>query len=68
MGYFNAAFFTGFGFGPLMGVFAMAFSIGMAIGPLLGGIIVDLLNVNSAFYFAAGVALLGSSLFFWFTK
>jgi len=66
MGYFNAAFFTGFD--PLMGVFAMAFSIGMAIGPLLGGVIVDLWNVNSASYFAAGLALLGSGLFFWFTK
>ena len=57
-----------FGMGSTIALFAMTFSIGMAIGPLLSGVIVDLLNVNSAFYFAAGVALLGSSLFFWFTK
>lgn len=57
-----------FGMGSTIAIFAMAFSIGMAIRPLLGGVIVDLLNVNSAFYFAARVALLGTSLFSWFTK
>lgn len=68
MGYFNAAFFTGFGFGPLMGVLAKAFGIGMAIGLLLGGIITDLANINSVFYFRAAMGLAGTNLFIWFTK
>jgi len=46
----------------------MAMSIGMAVGPLLGGIVADFVNINSVFYFAAGMGLAGTSLFIWFTK
>jgi len=46
----------------------MAFSTGMAIGPLLSGVIADLTNVNSVFYFAAGMVLAGGGLFIWFTR
>ncbi len=57
-----------FGMGSTMAVFAMAFSLGMAIGPLLSGVIVDLANINSVFYFGAGMGLIGTSLFIWFTR
>lgn len=54
--------------GSTFAIFTMAMSIGMAVGPLLGGVIADLLNVNSVFYFAAVVVLVGISLFTWFTR
>ena len=57
-----------FGMGSTMAIFSMAFSIGMAIGPLLSGVIADLANINSVFYFGAGVGLIGTSLFIWFTR
>jgi len=57
-----------FGMGSTMALFGMAFSIGMAIGPLLSGVIADLVNISSVFYFAAGMGLVGTSLFVWFTK
>ncbi|MBA7684356.1 Bacillibactin exporter [subsurface metagenome] len=57
-----------FGMGSTMAIFSMAFSIGMAIGPLLGGVIADLANINSVFYFGAGMGLIGTSLFIWFTR
>ncbi len=57
-----------FGMGSTFAIFTMAMSIGMAVGPLLGRIIADLLNVNSVFYFAAVIGLVGTSLFTWFTR
>ncbi len=57
-----------FGMGSTMAMFMMAMSIGMVIGPLLGGVIADFVNINSVFYFAAGMGLAGTSLFIWFTK
>ena len=57
-----------FGMGSTMGMFTMAMSIGMAMGPLLGGTIVDFGNINSVFYFAAAMGLVGTGLFIWFTK
>jgi len=57
-----------FGMGSTMAIFSMAFSIGMAIGPLLSGVIADLANINSVFYFGAGMGLVGTSLFIWFTR
>jgi len=57
-----------FGMGSTFAMFTLAMSIGMAVGPLLGGVIADLLNVNSVFYFAAVVVLAGTSLFTWFTR
>jgi len=57
-----------FGMGSTMAVFTMAFSLGMAIGPLLSGVIVDLANIDSVFYFGAGMGLIGTTLFIWFTK
>ncbi len=57
-----------FGMGSTIAIFTMAMSIGMAIGPLVGGVIVDFLNIDSVFYFAAGVGLIGASLFAWFSR
>jgi len=57
-----------FGMGSTMAIFGMAFSIGMAIGPILSGVIADLVNINSVFYFGAIMGLVGTSLFVWFTK
>jgi len=57
-----------FGMGSTMAIFFVAMSIGMVIGPLLGGVIADFVNINSVFYFAAGMGLIGISLFIWFTR
>ena len=57
-----------FGIGSAMGIFAMEFSTGMAIGPLLSGIIADFADINSVFYLAAVMVLVGTSLFTWFTR
>ncbi|MBW1936180.1 MAG: MFS transporter [Deltaproteobacteria bacterium] len=57
-----------FGMGSTMAVFGMVFSIGMAIGPLLGGVIADVFNIRSVFYFGSGMGVLGTSFFIWCTK
>jgi len=57
-----------FGMGSTMAIFAVAMSIGMAIGPILGGVIVDTLNIDSVFYFAAAMGFVGTNLFMWFTR
>ena len=57
-----------FGMGSTMALFSMAMSIGMVIGPLLSGVVADFANINSVFYFAAGIGLVGTSLFAWFTR
>ena len=56
------------GMGSTMGIFITAFSIGMAVGPLISGVIADVANINSVFYFAAAIALAGPGLFIWFTR
>jgi len=57
-----------FGMGSTMGMFTMAMSIGMAMGSLLSGVIADLANINSVFYFGASMGLIGTGLFIWFTR
>ena len=57
-----------FGMGSTMAMFAVSMSIGMAIGPLLGGVVADFVDINSVFYFTAGMILVGISLFAWFTR
>ncbi|TET86633.1 MAG: MFS transporter [Dehalococcoidia bacterium] len=57
-----------YGMGSAMAVFTMAMSIGMAVGPITGGLIADLMNIDSVFYFGAGMGLLGIGLFIWFTR
>jgi multidrug resistance protein len=57
-----------YGMGSTFGIFNMAMSIGMATGPILGGLIADMVNINSVFYFGAIVELSGVGLFIWFTR
>ncbi|MFC1983345.1 MFS transporter [Chloroflexota bacterium] len=57
-----------YGMGSTMALFNMAQSIGMAVGPIVGGAIADFADINSAFYFGAAMALLGTSLFIWLSK
>ncbi len=57
-----------FGMGSTIAIFSIAFSIGMTIGPLLAGMIADFADINSVFYFAAAMGLIGTSLFIWFTR
>ena len=57
-----------FGMGSTMSMLMMAMSIGMAIGPVACGVIADFANINSVFYFAAGMGLIGTILSIWFTR
>lgn len=56
------------GMGTAMSLETMAMTIGMGIGPIIGGIVADVVNIASVFYLAAGVQLIGMSLFFMFTR
>jgi DHA1 family multidrug resistance protein-like MFS transporter len=57
-----------FGMGSTIAIFSMALSIGMAVGPILSGAIVDIVGINSAFYFGAVVTIIGAGVFVWFTR
>jgi len=57
-----------FGMGSTIAVFAMSMSIGMALGPIVSGVIADLINLDTVFYFSAAVGLIGTTLFIWFIK
>ena len=57
-----------FGMGSTMSVFFLAMSIGLALVPIMAGGIADLLNIYSVFYLGAGIGLIGTALFIWFTR
>lgn len=57
-----------FGMGASMALFMMAMQIGMGFGPILLGGIVDFMGIESAFYSAAIVLLMGIAAFIWFTR
>ena len=57
-----------YGMGAALGIFNMAMSVGMGVGPLIAGAFYDSWGIDSAFYFGAGVGLLGTGLFAWFTR
>ncbi len=57
-----------FGMGSTMALMNVALSIGMAIGPLIGGGIEELVNIDSVFYSAAGIMVVGTGLFAWYTR
>lgn len=57
-----------YGMGSTLAIFTMAMSVGMALGPVLSGVIVDAADINSVFFFGAGVALVGTIFFIWFTR
>lgn len=56
------------GMGTLMTYFDAAMSVGFVISPLLLGVVMDLLDINSAFYLAGLIGLSGAFLFYFFTK
>ena len=57
-----------YGMGSTVSMLFLAMSIGMALGPIISGVIADLLDVNSVFYFGAIMGLIGTGLFIWFTR
>ena len=57
-----------YGMGSTMSIFFLAMSIGQAVGPIISGGIADWLDINSVFYFGAGIGLTGTVLFLWYTR
>jgi len=57
-----------FGMGASMALFMMAMQIGNGVGPILLGGIVDFMGIESAFYSAAIILLMGIAAFIWFTR
>jgi len=58
-----------FGMGSTMSLPMLAMGLGMVVGPLASGGLYDFfVSTDPAFYFAAGVGLLGAGLFVWFTR
>lgn len=57
-----------FGMGASMAIFMMAMQIGNGIGPILYGGVVGFLGIESAFYSGAGMSLIGTAIFIWFTR
>jgi multidrug resistance protein len=57
-----------FGMGSAMAMPMLAMGLGMVVGPLTSGALNDYVSINSVFYFAAGIAFLGTALFVWFTR
>jgi len=56
-----------FGMGSTIAILALATSLGMAAGPILAGFVHDYLGgINSTFYFAGGIGIIGAILFRWF--
>lgn len=57
-----------YGMGSTVAVFTTALNLGTAAGPILAGTIVDLTDINAAFYFGAVIVLVGAAVFTWFTS
>lgn len=57
-----------FGMGASMALFMMAMQVGMGFGPIMLGGIVDFMGVESAFYSAAIILVMGIAAFIWFTR
>jgi DHA1 family multidrug resistance protein-like MFS transporter len=57
-----------FGMGASMALFMMAMQIGNGFGPIMLGGIVDFMGIESAFYSAAGLLMIGIFAFIWFTR
>lgn len=57
-----------FGMGASMALFMMAMQVGHGVGPILLGGIADFMGIESAFYAAAILLLLGIIVFFWFSR
>jgi DHA1 family multidrug resistance protein-like MFS transporter len=57
-----------FGMGASMALFMLAMQIGYGVGPILMGGIVDFIGLESAFYSAAIILVLGTAAFIWFSR
>jgi multidrug resistance protein len=58
-----------FGMGSAMSLPMVAMGLGMVIGPLASGGLYDFFaSTDPVFYFAAGIGLVGTALFVWFTR
>ncbi len=57
-----------FGMGASMALFMMAMQFGHGLGPVVLGSIVDFMGIESAFYAAAIILLLGTFVFIWFSR
>lgn len=57
-----------FGMGSTMSMPMIAMGLGQVVGPLASGAINDYVSINSVFYVAAAVGLMGTGLFIWFTR
>jgi DHA1 family multidrug resistance protein-like MFS transporter len=57
-----------FGMGASMALFMMAMQIGNGFGPVILGSIADFMGLESAFYAAAVIMVLGVAAFVWFSR
>jgi multidrug resistance protein len=57
-----------FGMGASMALFMVAMQIGNGFGPILLGGIADFMGLESAFYAAAVILVLGTAAFIWFSR
>lgn len=57
-----------YGMGTAMSMFSTAMSAGMVISPLLAGIIMDFIGIKFIFYLSGFATIIGTVLFYLFTK
>ena len=57
-----------YGMGSVIGIFDTAMNLGLTGGPLIAGILMDLINLNSVFYFGGIAGIIGTILFYWFAS
>ena len=56
------------GMGVVAGTMTACNSLGMIIGPIGAGIVMDKINLNSAFYLYSLIFIIGTALFYYFTR
>ena len=57
-----------YGMGSAMATLFVAMGIGMTTGPILSGVVADFASINSVFYTAAGIGVIGTGLLIWFSR
>lgn len=58
----------GYGMGMVMGLFYFAVATGLAIGPVLNGVIFDLADIKSPFFFGGFILFAGTMIFYFLLK
>jgi MFS family permease len=56
------------GMGSVMGSMNAFTSLGMIVGPIAAEIVMDMINLDYAFYFYSVFFIIGPSIFYYFTK